>query len=110
MAAEVNRRDFVTLATDAAAAAACACASCGEVALAGEPPGPTPPTALQKTPVDVGPKSDYAKDGVIDKFAKSHRVLLVTNEGKIYAICATCTHKNCATRVKDGVIACPCHG
>jgi cytochrome b6-f complex iron-sulfur subunit len=105
---DLNRREFVTLAT--VAAAACACACCGETALAGEPPGPTPPTALQKTPVDVGPKADYAKDGVIDKFAKSHRVLVVTNEGKIYAICGTCTHKNCATRVKEGIITCPCHG
>ena len=106
--AEVNRREFVTIATVAAATAVC-CGTC-DLALAGEPPGPTPPTALQKTPVDVGPKAGYAKDGVVDKFAKSHRVLVVTNGGKIYAICATCTHKNCATKAKDDGIVCPCHG
>jgi cytochrome b6-f complex iron-sulfur subunit len=114
--AEVDRREFVTLATVAAAAtavAACACTcASAQAAEEGGPPqrGPTPATALQKTPVDVGPKSDYTSDGVVDKFAKSHRVLVVTNEKKIYAICATCTHKNCATKAKDGAIACPCHG
>ena len=106
--AEVNRREFVSLTV--AAAAACAGVCGGNVAAAGESPGPTPPTALQKTPVDVGPKADYAKDGVIDKFTKSHRVIMVTNGGKIYAVCSTCTHKNCATKAKDDGIVCPCHG
>ena len=106
--AEVNRREFVSLTV--AAAAACACACGGNVAAAGESPGPTPPTALQKTPVDVGPKADYAKDGVIDKFTKSHRVIMVTNGGKIYAVCSTCTHKNCATKAKEAEIVCGCHG
>jgi nitrite reductase/ring-hydroxylating ferredoxin subunit len=108
--AEVNRRQFVTL-TVAAAAAAAACTCGGEFALAGEAPGPTPKGALEKTPVDVGPKGDYAKDGVIDKFSKSHRVMMVTNGGKIYAFCSTCTHKNCPTKTKDGQeIVCGCHG
>ena len=105
---EVNRREFVTLTV--AAAAACACACGAEPALAGEPPGPVPKGALEKTPVDVGPKGDYTKDGLNDKFSKSHRVIMVTNGGKIYAVCSTCTHKNCATKVKDGEINCGCHG
>ena len=107
---EVNRREFVSLAT-VAAAATTICAACGQSALAGEPPGPTPKGALEKTPVDVGPKAEYAKDGVVDKFSKSHRVMMVTNGGKIYAFCSTCTHKNCPTKARDGQeIMCGCHG
>src|SRR5436189_2918600 len=109
MTSEVNRREFVVL-TAAVAAAACACAHC-DLAVAGEAPGgPTPPGALEKTPVDVGPKSDYAKDGLIDKFAKSHRILMVTNGGKIYAPTATCTHKNAVVMVKEGELVCRAHG
>ena len=108
---EVNRREFVTLAT-VAAATACACTCGAEFALGGEPPGPTPKGALEKTPVDVGPKADYAKDGAVDKFSKSHRIMMVTAGGKIYAFCSTCTHKNCPTKAgKDSQeIACGCHG
>src|SRR3954462_2110466 len=87
---EMNRREFAV----AAVAACAACAACGEIALAGEPPQPPPPGALDKTPVDVGPKSDFAKEGVNDTFAKSKRILVVTHEGKIYAPTATCSHKN----------------
>src|SRR5690242_10545437 len=107
-AGEVNRRDFVTLTVAAAAAATAVCATCGGEAFAAEEGGgggggerkgpPAPKTAFEKTPVDVGPKSDYAKDGVSDKFSKSHRVMMVTNGGKIYALCSTCTHKNCPTK------------
>ena len=117
MSSEVNRREFVTIATVAAAAAA-ACTCCGEAFAAeeggqggGGQRGPTPKGALDKTPVDVGPKSDYAKDGVVDKFSKTHRVMMVTGSGKIYAFCSTCTHKNCPTKAKDGQeIMCGCHG
>ena len=116
--AEVNRREFVTLTVAAAATAAAVCGTCGQAFGAEEggggggehkgPPGPK--TAFEKTPVDVGPKADYAKDGVVDKFSKSHRVMMVTHEGKIYALCSTCTHKNCATKAANSEIACGCHG
>ena len=108
---DMNRRDFLTV----IAAATCACCACG-IAEADEQrpptsgPGAGPGGAMAKTPVDVGPKSDYAKDGVSDKFSKSHRILVVRHEGKIYAPTSTCTHKNAAVRVKDGEIVCPNHG
>jgi cytochrome b6-f complex iron-sulfur subunit len=113
---DLNRRQFVTVAS-ATVAAACAMCACGETVLAEEAPGggsggkaPTTGPAFAKTPVDIGPKSDYAKDGIVDKFAKSSRILVVTNAGKIYAPTATCSHKNCAVKLKDSVITCPCHG
>ena len=62
-----------------------------------------------------GKKSKYDKDGVSDEFAKQNRVLVVRHEGKIYAPTATCTHKNCAVKLKENAskekeIVCPCHG
>jgi Rieske Fe-S protein len=107
---EMNRREFAVLA--ATAAAACAACACGDLALAGEPPQPTPPGALDKTPVDVGPKSDYLKEGIVDKFAKTKRILIVTHEGKIYAPTATCSHKNAVVMLKGdpGELTCRAHG
>ena len=108
---EMNRREFAVIA--AGAVAACAACTCGEMALAGEgPKEPAPPTALEKTPFDVGPKSDYAKDGIVDKFAKSHRILVVTHGGKIYAPTATCSHKNAVVMLKGdpGDLTCRAHG
>jgi nitrite reductase/ring-hydroxylating ferredoxin subunit len=106
--ADLNRREFVVLAAAATAACACAC----ESAVAGEPPAKAP---LPKGPFDCGPKSKYASDGVVDEFAKKERILIVRHEGKIYAPTATCTHKNCAVKLKENAskekeIVCPCHG
>ncbi len=97
----LNRREFVV----AAASAACASCLC-EFAHA----EPTPPS--QSTgPVDVGAKADYAKDGFInDKLTKTDRIVVVRNEGKIYAFNSTCTHRNAAVRQVNGEIVCPSHG
>lgn len=112
---EMNRRNFVVLATVTAAATACAC-DCALAAEAsqdskskGKPPPPNEGT------VNVGKKAKYDKDGVSDEFAKSNRVLVVRHAGKIYAPTATCTHKNCAVKLKENAnkekeIVCPCHG
>ena len=111
---EMNRRKFVILATVTAASTACAAcfASAAEAPAAGEDAkkqeGKPPPP--NKGTVNVGKTDKYAKDGVSDEFAKSNRVLIVRHEGKIYAPTATCTHKNAALRVKNGVITCPNHG
>jgi cytochrome b6-f complex iron-sulfur subunit len=98
---EVNRREFVTLTI---AAAASMCAAC-QIADAAES------SATKRTgPFDVGPKSDYSKDGVTDTWSKSERILVIRNEGRIYAANSTCTHKNAAVKVRDGQIVCPNHG
>jgi cytochrome b6-f complex iron-sulfur subunit len=107
----MNRREFAVVAA-AACAACCAVCGSGEVALADEPRQPTPPGALDKTPVDVGPKSDYLKEGIVDKFAKTKRILIITHEGKIYAPTATCSHKNAVVMLKGdpAELVCRAHG
>src|SRR5687768_8482253 len=92
-----------------AAAAACACA-CGESAFAADEEAPPSKAPQPKTPFDIGPKSNYTKDGVTDTWTKAERILVVRNEGKIYAINSTCTHKNCAVKKKNEEMVCPCHG
>src|SRR2546423_8451546 len=114
---QINRRQFVSLTVAAVAATAVCGACCGLVEAADGPgsaghAGPTsgPSSPLAKTPVDVGAKTDYASDGVYDKFNKSHRVLIIRHDGKIYAPTATCSHKNAVLKNKDGEIVCPSHG
>ncbi len=111
---DLNRRDFVA-ATAVAVACACAC----ELAEAQDTPPSPPPGGgpgggahgpVNKGTIDVGPKADYAKDGITDKWPKADRVMIVRNDGKIYAVNSTCTHKTCATKFKDPDIVCPCHG
>jgi cytochrome b6-f complex iron-sulfur subunit len=109
---DLNRRDFVTAAAGVAEAA-CACCMCEEAHAAEAAAAPS-------GPVDVGTKADFPKDGTInDKLAKPKelRILVVRNEGKIYAMNSTCTHKNCAVKaqtdpakIEKGPIVCPCHG
>src|SRR5262249_21216169 len=105
---DLNRRDFVVIAAGTlAAAAACAC-SCGN---ADDGDATTSAPSASAGPIDVGTKADFPKDGTIfDKLTKSNRIVVVRNEGKIYAMNSTCTHKNCAVKEKSGEIVCPCHG
>jgi Rieske Fe-S protein len=110
----VNRRDFVATAA-ALAAAVTVCTCCGGAEALAETPstpgGGNAPAAGGGNKVDAGPVTTYAKDGVWDTFAKSNRVLIVRAGDKLYAPSASCTHKNCAVRLKSpGQLACPCHG
>ena len=96
---ELTRRDL--LAT--AAALTCACALDCPFALAADEKADT-------GTVDIGTLADYAKDGPYDKFAKKPTSLLVIrNEGKLYAPTAICTHKKSNLHVEDGEIVCPKH-
>ena len=97
-----TRREFVTTSVLVAGA----CLICPECTEAADPPASTANT------VDAGAIADYAKDGVFDKFAKKDKgaVLLIRQDGKLYAPTSICTHKNCALKVKEGVLTCPCHG
>jgi cytochrome b6-f complex iron-sulfur subunit len=120
---EMNRRNFVALTVAAAAATACAC-ECTLAADAADAAADTGDGKEKESPkapppnvgtVNVGKKAKYDKDGVSDEFAKKQRVLVVRHQGKIYAPTATCTHKNCAVKLKENAkkekeIVCPCHG
>jgi len=99
-----SRREFVAVSlTVAVGAAMGGCQSDGAV----------PEAAKGKVlggPVDAGPASDYAADGVY----AAHReqgFFLVRTGGELLAISSICTHRNCIVEAeKEGGFACPCHG
>lgn len=94
---ELTRRGFVAGST----IAACACLT-GAASLVAAAPGPA-------GTVDVGAVSDYPADAISDRFAKSHKLLVIRHADKLYATSAICTHKSCTLKLKDNTIACPCH-
>jgi Rieske Fe-S protein len=61
-------------------------------------------------PVQVGNVSEYAADGVFDKFAKSEQVVLVREGGRLSACSAICTHKQAILKGVEGQPRCPSHG
>lgn len=96
-----DRRTFL------AAAAAAACAGCPLVAAAAA----AAKDATPAEPVDVGTAADYPRDGgVSDAYAKSHGFFLVRDNGTLYALGASCTHKKTLLKVKGKAIVCPKHG
>jgi len=96
----LNRREVLI----AAATAACACTLAQTGLISGQ--ATTAPTAI-----DVGPQSNFSKDGITTTWAKTNRICIIRHDGRIYAPSATCTHKGCVVRAnatQDG-LACPCH-
>jgi Rieske Fe-S protein len=98
---QLNRRDFVI----GTLAAGCGCV----VGCAGQamPPLPT-------GPVDVGTASEYAADGITDRWAATHGFYLVRGGGKLTAISSVCTHQRCQVQPtrepgQQGY-GCKCHG
>lgn len=93
---DLSRRELLVLTV----ATACTCAvGSGVVLAAPAKPGKT----------DVGPLSDYAKDTVVDAFAKTAGFFVVSAGGKVYAASANCTHKNNSLKLKGNAIVCPAH-
>lgn len=92
----------------AAAATAAGCAYCifgggGGQALAA-------PIEVKTGPVKVGNVSEYAAEGISDKYAKSEQVIIVRQGGKLSACSAICTHKQAIVKQVEGQIRCPSHG
>jgi len=94
--ADLDRRGFLTL-------TAGLCAVC---ALGG---GSVLAAAKDAGPVDIGTLDDFKADGVSDKFAKNH-FLVIRKEGRIYASSNLCTHKGVPLTLKGGEIMCTKHG
>jgi Rieske Fe-S protein len=107
MSDEINRRSFLA----AAAAATCACALCPVVRADDDDDDDDqgPPAKLPAGPVAAGNLTDYAKDGPYDTLAKTKQIVIVRENGKLYAMSALCTHKGFAVKVKDNVFFCPKH-
>ncbi len=64
-----------------------------------------------KTQFTIGYPSDFAF-GVETKFQKDHRIWVVRNAERVFAIYARCTHLGCTPDWKpsENKFKCPCHG
>ena len=97
---EINRREFIAAAAATATLAFCHC----QTALAQTTAPATIPSA--KT-VDVGPKSDYAADGMHDKFIATDHIVVTRESGKIFASSSKCTHQGADVRIQGTQLYCP---
>lgn len=95
----MNRREFVAAAT---CAACVLCASQGALSAEKKP-----------EPVDVGPLASLPAAPVMDRYASSHRFLLVRSRGRLFAVSAICSHKAFSVGVDPasrGQLKCSEHG
>src|SRR5215831_10584652 len=92
----INRRDFLVM----GAAAACGCVG-GCASMTSAPEGGR---------VDAGPIDQYQAEGATDRLAKSDHVILVRENGRLYACTALCTHKAGVIEITDSQLRCPRHG
>jgi cytochrome b6-f complex iron-sulfur subunit len=105
--AELNRRNFVVAAAAATAGLGIlgACGglpqACGQAA--------TSQPATPPEPVDVGVKTDYTTDGATMTWVKTNHIIVMCEEGKIYAMTSRCTHKHCDLQVSDDASGLHCH-
>ena len=93
----LNRRQLLIL--TAAAAAGCAGPGSGGDPLANRP----------RADLNIGPESDYAADGVYDRF-RDRGLFIIRRNGRLLAISSICTHKYCKLSVSnDQSFYCKCH-
>src|SRR5882757_1891360 len=60
--------------------------------------------------LSAGPASNYAADGVYSSF-RDQGFFVVRRDGKLFALSAICTHRNCKLNAKpDRSFYCKCHG
>jgi cytochrome b6-f complex iron-sulfur subunit len=101
----MNRRDFVTTAAAAAAGLGVLGAAGGTPAAMGQ--ATTQPAA--GAGLDVGPKSGYVKDGPVTTWVHTNHVIVMRQDGKLFAMTSKCTHKHCDVKDAGGSLHCPCH-
>jgi cytochrome b6-f complex iron-sulfur subunit len=101
---EMNRRDFVSAAAAAAAGLGVLAGACGSaLGQAASQPSDSAET------IDVGPKSDFTKDGPVMTWVKEKHIIVCREEGKIYAMTSKCTHKGCDLDDGSTGFTCNCH-
>jgi cytochrome b6-f complex iron-sulfur subunit len=100
--AEVNRRDFVTAAAVGLGMLAVPCCLQNVCAQTTQPSAPP-------VPFDVGPKGDFSKDGPDMSFEKSHHVILMRQDNKLYVMSSHCTHRGRDLVVQDDHLHCTWH-
>lgn len=82
---------------------------CGACAALGLCPSEVFAQAAREKPVDLGPVTDYAADGIYDRFAKSKKLFVIRKGDKLYAASSLCTHKRAVLEKKDDGLECPKH-
>lgn len=92
----ISRREFVA---GMAAATAVTLTAGGRPVLA----------ATGQEAFDAGPAADLA-EGLTDKFAREHVVLIVRKGNRVYAMTAACPHRGTTLRSGGDFIRCPGHG
>ncbi|HUB25007.1 MAG TPA: Rieske (2Fe-2S) protein [Tepidisphaeraceae bacterium] len=98
---ELNRRDFVAAAGIAAAGVALLCQ---ESALA-----QTTQPSTTAGPIDCGPKTDFAKPGPTMTWVKTHHIIVMNENDKLYAMTSRCTHHRCDITNAGDHFLCKCH-
>ncbi|HUK83333.1 MAG TPA: ubiquinol-cytochrome c reductase iron-sulfur subunit [Verrucomicrobiae bacterium] len=60
----------------------------------------------------VGPPSNFPPNTVDDSFKAAHRIWVVNDSQRIFAIWAVCTHLGCTPNwmPEASIFKCPCHG
>jgi len=97
---ELDRREFLTIAT-----AACALTALKDVAMADNA---TAPAATRV--VDAGPAARYAKDGVYGDFS-TQGFFVVSKGGRLSAVSSICTHRHKSLVARpDCTLFCKRHG
>ena len=105
---ELNRRNFLA----AAAALTGACAMGCPFAQAkdeDDDDDDEPVPTVKMGPVDIGPVSDFTKDGPTDKWVKDRHMIVVRDKDKLFALTAICTHKQALLKTDALLIVCPRH-
>jgi Rieske Fe-S protein len=93
----INRREFVVL----TCAMAAGCAGSFES---------NAPVTLKPVTIDAGLASDYAADGVYDRF-RDRGFFIIRKSEKLVALSAICTHRKCKLNAEpDHSFYCKCHG
>ena len=93
----INRRQFLLL----AAAAAAGCEAVKDHGAS---------TAPKERVVNAGPVSDYAAEGVHDRY-RDLGFFVVRQGATLFAVSAICTHRKCKLMAEpDHSFLCPCHG
>ncbi len=104
---EMSRRKFAMV----TAAGVCACCASAEAGQERGTESEVPATQPESPTIDVGTVTDFAHEGIFDRFQQPRKVLVYRQGERLYASTAQCSHKRCTLMVIDATaLKCPCHG
>ncbi|HUA38465.1 MAG TPA: Rieske (2Fe-2S) protein [Candidatus Sulfopaludibacter sp.] len=84
--------------------------SAGLVAGCSSTSSDTFPSGRKVRVINAGPASDYAAEGVYDRF-RPLGFFIIRRGTRLFALSSICTHRRCLVGVESGrSFLCPCHG